>query len=114
MEMPGLKYTNSTPSYTQCMVSVSTQSINCGNVAPTVEASRVSKITIEVDLAQPVSRLKALIDSKWVIPPCDQLIFFKGSDGDVLLHDYQKLGDYGIVHGTELHLDLRARTPPPL
>ena len=114
MQEPG-KYTNAAPSYSQCMVAVTTRSTNCGNVASTVEASRTSTLTIEVDLAAPVSRMKRLIDSKWVIPVRDQLIWFDGGgDGGVLLRDHQKLGAYGIAHGTQLRLELRARTPPHL
>ena len=113
MEEPG-KYTNAAPSYTQCMVSVTTQSINCGNVASTVEASRMSSLTIEVDLAAPVSNMKRLIESKWVIPVRDQLIWFAGGDGDVLLRDHQKVGAYGIAHGSELRLNRRVPTPPPI
>ena len=113
MQEPG-KYTNAAPSYSQCMVGVTTRSTNCGNVASTVEASRMSKIILEVDLAAPVSRMKRLINTKWVIPERDQLIWFNNNDGDVLLRDHQNLGAYGIVHGSELRLELRVRTPPPL
>ena len=106
---PG-KYTNAMPSYTQCVVTVETKSINCGNVASTVEASRISKIAIEVDLSKKVSIMKELINEKWVISPEDQILSF----GSVLLRDHQNVGSYGIVSGSKLTLDKRVRTPPPI
>ena len=106
---PG-KYTNAMPSYTQCVVTVQTKSINCGNVASTVEASRISKIAIEVDLSKKVAVMKGLIDEHWVISPRDQIIYFNNS----LLRDHQNLGSYGIVSGSKLLLDKRIPTPPPI
>ena len=76
--------------------------------------TRVSTLTLEVDLAAPVSRAKRLIESKWVIPVRDQLLWFSGCDGDVLLRDQQPLGTYGVAGGADLRLELRAHTPPPL
>ncbi len=106
---PG-KYTNSAPTYTRACVGVTTRARNCGNVASTVEETRVATLTVEADLAHPVAAFKQQVCRDWVIPVHRQILTF----GTRVLRDHQPLGSYGVVHGSNLALELAARPPSPI
>lgn len=62
-------------------------------------------IVVEIDRADPIIRIKEMMEEKEGIPPLQQRLIFNGSQ----LDDTKTVDDSGIVAGSSLHLVLTLR-----